>query len=337
VTTPAGAVLPLRLFLGVTFLYAGLDKLLDPSFLDSTSLAWIGAQLAAFARSSPLADLLRAAIPLATPIGALIAVAEIGIGLGALSGIAFQAAAIGGAGLSLLFWLTASWSTHPYYYGPDLPYAAGWITIALAGHGGLLVPRIVRETTERPTSPGRRALIQAGVLAGASLAIAAVALPYGLARRHPVNLGEDGGPLASPATSPTVDPSVVPSSSPSVGPTPTGSGPADLTIARVADVAAAGAFAFTVPFAAPAPLPAGDPGIVVKLASGKFVAFDAVCTHAGCTVEWDPIDAILACPCHGALFDPAHGARVLGGPTNQPLAALPLTIDPATGTIRLKA
>ena len=29
---PAAALLPLRLFFGVTFVYAGLDKLLDPAF-----------------------------------------------------------------------------------------------------------------------------------------------------------------------------------------------------------------------------------------------------------------------------------------------------------------
>ena len=31
----------------------------------------------------------------------------------------------------------------------------------------------------------------------------------------------------------------------------------------------------------------GDPGVVVKLPDGSLAAFDAVCTHAGCTVEWD--------------------------------------------------
>ncbi len=298
------------------------------------------------------------ALPFATPIGVLIAIAEIAIGLGALSGIAFRLAAVGGAGLSLLFWLTASWGTHPYYYGPDLPYAAGWITVALAGHGGLLVPRIVQGTGERPTSASRRALLQAGLLAGASLAIAAVALPYGLARRRADGLvgsvgpGASGGASASPsavAPSPSSSiggpsprptassgPAVAPPASPGASATAAASQPADLAIGKVAQVTRTGALAFTVPFDAPAPLPAGDPGIVVRLPDGTFVAFDAVCTHAGCTVEWDAVDGLIICPCHEAIFDPAHGAEVLGGPTNQPLAALPLTIDKATGTISLK-
>ena len=50
----------------------------------------------------------------------------------------------------------------------------------------------------------------------------------------------------------------------------------------------------------------------MKLSDGSIVAFDAVCTHAGCTVEWDPGYDLLVCPCHGAAFDPAHGAQVCG-------------------------
>jgi thiosulfate dehydrogenase [quinone] large subunit len=101
------------------------------------------------------------------------------------------------------------------------------------------------------------------------------------------------------------------------------------------DVNQAGSAAFTIPFDAPSPLPAGDPGIVVKLRDGTFAGYDAVCTHAGCTVEYDATDAIIFCPCHGAEFDPAHDAAVIAGPTRQPLAKLPLVVDPATGTISL--
>ena len=93
---------------------------------------------------------------------------------------------------------------------------------------------------------------------------------------------------------------------------------------------------FTVPFDAPAPLPAGDPAVIVKLADGSFVAFDAVCTHQGCTVEWDGQDGVLLCPCHGAAFDPAQHARVVQGPARRPLAAIPLHVDSSTGEILLK-
>ena len=144
----ARALLPIRAFFGVTFVYAGLDKLLDPAFFDASSPASIVAQLAAFTRVSPLAPLVRVVEPWAIPLGLLIALAEIAIGIGALTGLAYRLAAVGGMLLSFTFWLTASWGTHPYYYGPDLPYAFGWMALVIAGHGDLLVPAAVRRIVE---------------------------------------------------------------------------------------------------------------------------------------------------------------------------------------------
>ena len=81
----------------------------------------------------------------------------------------------------------------------------------------------------------------------------------------------------------------------------------------------------------------GDPVLVIKLPSGSVVAYDAVCTHAGCTVQYDPGSAVMWCPCHGAEFDPAHHAQVLGGPTNTPLASIPITVDPSSGDVSTRA
>ncbi len=108
-------------------------------------------------------------------------------------------------------------------------------------------------------------------------------------------------------------------------------------MATVSDVDARGAVAFTVPFTAPAPLPAGDPGVIVRLTDGSYAAFDAVCTHAGCTVEWSAADASLVCPCHGAVFDAEHGASVVAGPAREPLAPIPIVVDAASGRISLRA
>ncbi len=357
-SVPAWALLPLRFFFGATFLYAGLDKLLDPAFFDASSPASIFGQLAAFTRVSPVADLVRIAEPFALPLGVLIALAEIAIGIGALTGLAFRLAASGGAALSLLFWLTASWGTHPYYYGPDLPYAAGWIVLALAGSGGLLIPRQVRglgqalpEAAARPlragfdrsgrvepdVSPERRALLQAGVLAVAALAVASVAAPLRLFR-HETRAAEHasaGGGTAI-ANPPPVPPASAAPEATAGGATP-GPSTGGVAVAKVADVERRGASSFTIPPDAPGSLPAGDPAVIVRLADGSFVAFDAVCTHAGCTVEWDRADGVLLCPCHGAAFDPANNAAVLGGPTDQPLASLPIRVDRASGTILLGA
>jgi Rieske Fe-S protein len=76
-------------------------------------------------------------------------------------------------------------------------------------------------------------------------------------------------------------------------------------------------------------------GVVIKLPDGTFVAFDTICTHAGCTVEWDAADAVLLCPCHDAVFDAAHGGAVLAGPAPSPLASLPIVVDNASGMILL--
>jgi len=390
------ALLPIRLFFGATFLYAGLDKLLDPSFFDPAAATSIQAQLVGFARVSPLGDLIRASLPLAAPIGLLIAVAEIGIGIGALTGLAFRVAAAGGAVLSLLFFLTASWGTHPYYIGADLPYAVGWITLAIAGHGDLLVAERVRNAfawmaksspVPRATrtvgggavayqgsrsrrrrqaardaarlaggtqlgyspsanrvpgrvvaaapgddvvaSPERRVLLQTALLAGLAAIAASFALPL---RAMGIFLEPDT------ARTPTPVPGATPAPSGSVsGPTAVASAPTTgSVVATLSDIQqGGGAAAFTVPSTAPAPLPAGDPGIVVQLSNGSFVAYDAICTHAGCTVEWDQQDAVLLCPCHGAAFDPAQGAAVLQGPARQPLSSIPIVVNQAAGTISL--
>ena len=51
--SPAMALFPLRLFLGVTFVYAGIQKLSDPGFLHPGAPTYIGTQLHGFATGTP--------------------------------------------------------------------------------------------------------------------------------------------------------------------------------------------------------------------------------------------------------------------------------------------
>src|SRR3954463_11575595 len=136
IRSPYLARLPLRFFFGDTFPCAGLQKLLDPTFLQATGRGSIGAQMTAWVDLSPIGGLIQTFLPYAVPVGVAIAFAEICIGIGAVIGLAYRLSAIGGMLLSLLFFLTASWTVHPYYLGNDLPYAVGWATLALAGSGG---------------------------------------------------------------------------------------------------------------------------------------------------------------------------------------------------------
>jgi thiosulfate dehydrogenase [quinone] large subunit len=50
-------LLPLRLFLGVTFVFAALQKLANPSFFDASSPGSVQAQMHAVAPASPIGPL----------------------------------------------------------------------------------------------------------------------------------------------------------------------------------------------------------------------------------------------------------------------------------------
>lgn len=65
-----------------------------------------------------------------------------------------------------------------------------------------------------------------------------------------------------------------------------------------------------------------------KCAAGGVVAYSAICPHALCPVtDWIKERQILHCPCHNSEYNPREGAAVLGGPTQRPLASLPLEQD----------
>ena len=64
-----------------------------------------------------------------------------------------------------------------------------------------------------------------------------------------------------------------------------------------------------------------------------LVAYSGVCSHTGCDVtDWNSEFLRFQCPCHESQFDPADGARVVGGPAPWQLATLPLkNIDGRVG------
>jgi Rieske Fe-S protein len=70
----------------------------------------------------------------------------------------------------------------------------------------------------------------------------------------------------------------------------------------------------------------------VHPSGNTFVAFSAVCTHAGCTVEFDSSSMEFVCPCHGGTYDAKTG-HVLAGPPPSPLPAIPVHL--VNGEIRV--
>ena len=72
--------------------------------------------------------------------------------------------------------------------------------------------------------------------------------------------------------------------------------------------------------------------ILVRLAGGKFVAYERSCTHVGVLVNYDPATKKLVCPAHGAVFDPADAGAVLQGPAKLPLPKVGIQVQ-ADGTV----
>lgn len=60
------------------------------------------------------------------------------------------------------------------------------------------------------------------------------------------------------------------------------------------------------------------PTMLIHHPDGTWIALTAVCTHLGCTVQYQPENNIIHCACHGGTYDPNTGANV-GGPPPKPL------------------
>ncbi|MGP3966888.1 DoxX family protein [Streptomyces sp. 6N223] len=144
------ALLPLRLFLGITFLYAGIDKYTDAwPFSEAMSTDQMETTLE-FSKDDAAAGWL-ADLALDHPglFGNGVAVAEMAVGAAVLIGLLTRLAALGGALLAFSFWLTVTWPTDPYYFGQDLPMLAGFATLLLAGSGPVALDSLIANRAAR--------------------------------------------------------------------------------------------------------------------------------------------------------------------------------------------
>jgi thiosulfate dehydrogenase (quinone) large subunit len=375
---PSWVMLPLRLFLGGTFVYAGVQKFTDPEFLQPSAAGFIGKQLVAFATGSPLHTvLLQIAVPHALFFGYLIAYTELAIGLCTLFGALMRPMAFVGMLLNTTFFLSASWHVYPFYYGSDIVFAFCWLTMLLNGpintglpsFDELLALTIVQYARpERQLArarllsfllgvPGVRTLPDAasvqvdkrrkmlqrssqarrnflfGTLSGGAAMFGVLGAFYLLSKwlmppvkPVPATVSHITTAPPAPDSTPTADPSTADPSTTDPSTTHISSG---TVITRTSAVPRNNAVAFTLSAS-------GDPGVLIHTQSDKFVAFDATCTHAGCQVDYDPSIHLLACPCHGSMFDPDQQAKPVQGPAVRPLAAVAIRVDSATGAIVLQ-
>lgn len=312
--------------------------------------------------ASPIGPLLGLSLHAPTAVGLMIAFGELAVATGVLLGLRTRLAAVGGMALSLTFLLTVSWRTTPYYYGSDIVFFFAWTVIAAFGAAHVLsvdgwlehrareqagiapVPSLVtleasrvreicprRETCGlRPSgecgrrhcvvfAPDERVKPQAAaaasgarrqLLSRATFLAGAGAVLLGGATAWLGRLA--GGTRAASAPGPVRHRTPQPTATPPAGKA-TGT-----AIGSASAVPAGHAGQFTDPAT-------GAPAYLVHPSGSTFLAFSAVCTHAGCTVQFDPSSLQFVCPCHGGTYD-ARTGQVLSGPPPSPLAAIPVHV-----------
>lgn len=70
---------------------------------------------------------------------------------------------------------------------------------------------------------------------------------------------------------------------------------------------------------------AGISAILFRSSEDKVYALSRICTHEGCSVDFDMNQNRLICPCHGANYEATDGS-VISGPTTKALAKIKVTI-----------
>jgi Rieske Fe-S protein/uncharacterized membrane protein YphA (DoxX/SURF4 family) len=266
----------MRLWLGVTWIYAGWDKASDPGFLTSGSTTFIGTQLSAFATNSPIGFALNGVSENAIQIGILVMLAEFAIGAATLLWIAPTWAAFGGFVMSLGLWLSSTWQVQPYFLASNSAYTILWLTYFLFLYGSRRNSKVTID---------RRGFLRFSTVAAFAVAAAALGKVFPKTGASSASAGEN-----------SVSKKIIEDASFEVGAT----------------------FNFESKD--------GTPAVLFRTKAGVF-AYSAVCTHEGCTVAFNSASKNLQCGCHGAVFDPFDGAKVVTGPTNQPLAKIKVATE----------
>ena len=296
---PLWVLLPLRLFLGVTFLYAGLSKIADRSFLDASSPTSMHATLVAVKGASPIGGLLGPVVDHTFVFGVFMALAETAVGIGTLVGLLSRIASIGGMVLSFSLFLTVSWGASPWYTGADIVYFFAFTPLLLAGPLPFSADEWLAQAATRHPGTGEDRTRRAVLTGGATVA-ALVAL--GVSSLFRSSTGAHRSTVSDPSAA---------------GGTPTANGTAGTrapapgkALVAAADVPVGGAKQVTDPTS-------GEQVWVLQLDAGQFTALDSKCPHQGCAVNFVSKSTGFQCPCHGSAFSPT--GALLNGPATSGL------------------
>ncbi len=69
---------------------------------------------------------------------------------------------------------------------------------------------------------------------------------------------------------------------------------------------------------------ASDTVMVIRASETAVVALSAICTHAGCSMNFDSSQSLLVCPCHGSQF--SESGAVVTGPARRPVRVYSATL-----------
>jgi Rieske Fe-S protein len=68
-----------------------------------------------------------------------------------------------------------------------------------------------------------------------------------------------------------------------------------------------------------------DPAVLLRLSENEYRSYSRRCSHAGCSVDFDPRSRCLMCPCHRGAYDSRVG-NVMFGPPRRPLDEIVLEV-----------
>lgn len=145
----------------------------------------------------------------------------------------------------------------------------------------------------------------------------------------------EASPAASPAATPKAakTPKATPEASPAASPEATKAAKPEATPKATKPAAGKLVKDGDTPLASTTDIPVNsgmlfeaDQYIVAQPTAGKFIGYDALCTHEGCPVDVFDTPGEMDCSCHSSHFKVSDGS-VISGPAKKPLPMKPIIVE----------